>query len=72
MKICPFCHQDAVWRVQLKTASVHRFLMCFECDSVWLEGQTVSDQAGTTFDKHMQSLGRMPDWKDLEKVEMIE
>jgi hypothetical protein len=45
--------------------------MCFECDSVWLEAQPVSDQAGTTFDKHMRSLERTPDWKDIEKIEMI-
>lgn len=47
--------------------------MCFECDSVWLEDQPVSDQAGATFDEHMQSLGRLPDWKGIEKrAEFIE
>lgn len=71
MKLCPFCQQDAVWHARLKSAPQHRFLMCVECDSVWLEGQPVSDQAGTTFDKHMQTLGRTPDWNDIEKVEML-
>ncbi len=46
--------------------------MCFECDSVWLESQLISDKAGTTFDKHMQSLGRTPNWEDIKKIEMIE
>jgi len=72
MKICPFCEQDAVWRVRLKTKPQHRFLMCFECDAVWLEDQPVSDHVGTTFDKHMQSLGCEPDWQDIEKIEMID
>jgi predicted metal-binding protein len=72
MKFCPFCQQGAVWRVQLKTMRKHRFFMCFECDSVWLESQLISDKAGTTFDKHMQSLGRTPNWEDIKKIEMIE
>lgn len=72
MKLCPFCQQDVVWRVRLKTMPEHCFLMCFECDSVWLENQLVSDQAGTTFDKYMQSIGCAPDWKDIEKLEMVE
>lgn len=72
MKICPFCHQDAVWHVRLKSEPKHSFLMCFECDSVWLEGQTVSDQAGTTFDRYMESLGRNADWSDIEKEKPVE
>ena len=72
MTLCPFCQQDAVWHVRLKTMPKHHFLMCFECDSVWLENQPLSDQAGTTFDKHIQALERIPDWKDIEKLEMIE
>jgi len=72
MKLCPFCEQDAVWLVRLKSSPEHRFTMCFECDSVWLEDQVVSDQAGTTFDKYTRELGREPDWKDIEKLQMIE
>ena len=72
MKLCPFCEQDAVWRVRLKTVPLHRFLMCFDCEAVWLESQPVSDQAETTFDKHMQSLGCKSDRKNIEKLEMIE
>ncbi|KMT54817.1 hypothetical protein ACR52_15195 [Pseudomonas fildesensis] len=72
MKLCPFCLQDVVWRVRLKTMPEHRFLMCFECDSVWLEDQPVSDLVGTVFDRHMQSLGLAPDWKDIEKLDSLE
>lgn len=46
--------------------------MCFECDSVWLGEQHVSDQVGTTFDKYMRSLGKVGDWKILEKIAVIE
>ena len=45
--------------------------MCFECDSVWLEDQPVSDLLGTVFDKHMQSLGVVPDWKNVEKLKLL-
>ncbi|SDT36249.1 hypothetical protein SAMN05216598_5260 [Pseudomonas asplenii] len=71
MKLCPFCLQDVVWRVQLKTMPEYHFLMCFECDSVWLEDQPVSDLAGTVFEKYMQSLGLAPGWKDIEKLEPL-
>ena len=69
MKICPYCEQDFVWGVRLKNLPEHRFSMCFECDAVWLENQAVSDQAGTNFPAHMESLGLEPDWKDIEKLE---
>ncbi len=46
--------------------------MCFECDSVWLVDQPISDKAATPFDKHMAALGRIPNWKDIEKIELIE
>jgi Zn-finger nucleic acid-binding protein len=72
MKICPYCHQDAVWHVQLKTVPAHHFSMCFECDSVWLAGQPVSDQTGTTFDQYMHLLGHVPNWKEIEKIKMVD
>jgi Zn-finger nucleic acid-binding protein len=71
MKLCPFCQQDAVWLVRLKSSPEHQFKMCFECDSVWTDNQVVSDQAGTTFDKYMQAMGRTPNWKDIEKITTI-
>lgn len=71
MRICPFCQQDVVWRVRLRTIPEHRFAMCFECDSVWLDGQPVSDQAGTIFEFHAKSLARVPDWNDIERIEMV-
>lgn len=69
MTICPFCEQDVVRRVRLKSDQRVHFSMCFECDSVWLEGQAISDQAGTTFDKHMRSFSRVPDWEDIERID---
>ena len=72
MKLCPFCQQDAIWRVRFKSSPKQSFAMCFECDSVWYDKQPISDQIGTTFDKYMHTLGMVADWKDLEKIEMIE
>jgi hypothetical protein len=45
--------------------------MCFECDSVWDGLETVCDQTGTTFEEHMQSIGRQPDWNEVERLEMV-
>lgn len=70
MRICPFCHQDVVWLVRLRSALQHRFLMCFECDAVWQEDQEISDVAGTNFDHYMLGLGQAPVWDDVERVEV--
>ena len=72
MKLCPFCHQDDVWYARLKSSPNLRFKICFECDSVWSENQTVSDREGSTFEKYMRGLDRVPDWKDIEKLQMVE
>jgi len=71
MKLCPYCQQDAIWRVRLKVKPELCFSLCFECDSVWLLDQPISDQVGTTFEKYMQALGRTADWKDIEKLEVM-
>jgi hypothetical protein len=72
MKLCPFCQQDAIWLVRLKSSPEQSFALCFECDSVWHGEQPISDQVGTTFDQYMRSLGKVADWKDAEKIEMVE
>lgn len=71
MTLCPFCDQDAVWHCRLTSSPDCRFSMCFECDAVWLVDQEISDQHGTTFDQYMESLGRVPDWKDVERLEVV-
>ncbi len=71
MIICPFCEQGAVWSVRLTSTPECEFLMCFECDSVWQHEQSVSTEAGTTFHQYMEGLGRVPDWKDIEKIECL-
>lgn len=72
MKLCPYCQQDVVWRVRLKTSQEWQFSMCFECDSLWLDDQPVLNQVGTTFDKYAESLGLVPDWGRLEKLGVVE
>jgi hypothetical protein len=68
MKICPYCHQDCVWFVRLRSVPEIRFKMCFECDSVWMQEQPVSDGAGSRFDTFMIQLGRPVDWKDVDRI----
>ena len=72
IQICPYCQEDAVWSVRLKSAPEHRFSKCFECDSVWMQDKEITDQAGTRFDVLMANLGRTPDWSDLERIEQME
>jgi transposase-like protein len=69
MKLCPYCQQDAIWRVSLISQSELRFLMCFECDSVWTEDQIISDQSGTNFRDYMLACNMLPDWSDIKKIE---
>jgi Zn-finger nucleic acid-binding protein len=71
MKICPYCQQDAVWRVNLISKPEHIFFMCFECDSVWLDNQIISDKTGTNFRDFMQLCELVPDWNDIKKIEMV-
>ena len=72
MKICPYCDQDAVWQVGLNTCPECTFSMCFECDSVWAQGEAVSDETGTNFEDFMSSMGRVADWSIVEKITMVE
>jgi len=46
--------------------------MCFKCDSVWVDGQAVSNHAGTTFDKHMHSFGVEANWEDIKRIHKVE
>ena len=71
MKIRPYCGQDYVWNVRLETAPEFAFRMCFECDSVWREGEDVSDQQGANFEQYMTDLSLSADWKRLEKVSPV-
>lgn len=70
--LCPYCQEDGVWRVALRSDSSIKFRMCFECDSVWTDEQELSDKAGSRFDLHMQKLNRPVDWKDIEKLGVCE
>ncbi|NLR74260.1 CPCC family cysteine-rich protein [Leeia aquatica] len=69
--LCPYCEQDAIWRVRLKAHPEYSFLMCFECDAVWDSHQPVSSESGSTFPVYMQSLGLIPDW-NVERLETVD
>lgn len=70
--ICPYCEQDVVWRVRLASAPHYRFAMCFECDSVWLDNEVISDETGTNFEKYMNDIGHPINWEEVEKLAKIE
>lgn len=72
MKICPYCEQDAVWEVGLHTSANFKFAMCFECDSLWPQGEAISDETGTNFEDFMTSIGQPADWNKVERIAMIE
>jgi hypothetical protein len=62
--ICPFCHEDRVWRVALtdedEDGYPHAF--CFECDTFWENGEAINDKTGRTFKFYMQERGRTMDY----------
>ena len=70
--MCPYCQQDAVWKVKMRSTPTIVFTMCYECDAVWLDGAPITNKAGMTFDKYLKSLGRIPNWQDIQKVQVIE
>ena len=72
MKICPYCEQDAVWEVALHTSANFRFSMCFECDSVWPQGEIISDETGTNFKDFMNSIDHPVDWSKVERIAMAD
>jgi hypothetical protein len=72
MRLCPYCEQDAVWKVELVSDPACQFSMCFECDSVWRPDQPVSELQGSTFSTYMELLDRTPDWSNIRKLEMVE
>ncbi|MBB4888407.1 hypothetical protein WEB32_27345 [Streptomyces netropsis] len=43
--------------------------VCEECDTVWLEGQSVSMDAYTDLDPYMSGIGKEPLWSNLEPLE---
>ena len=70
--ICPYCEQDFIWRVRLSSVPHIRFALCPECDSVWQDNEVISDQGGTNFEQYMSDIRRPLDWKDVEKLALIE
>lgn len=72
MRVCPYCEQDAVWEVRLHTSVNFTFSMCFECDSVWPQGEVVSDETGTNFEDFMNSIGQPVDWSKVERIAKVD
>ncbi len=69
MKICPYCEQDAIWRVSLKSKQGFFFKMCFECDAVWGASQVISESCGSNFEKLMGEIEQPIDWGNVNKLE---
>ncbi len=67
---CPYCHQDDVWEIELRSTK-RRAVMCFECDTVWEIVADVKDGKGVRFEDFMSNIGLVADWKLAEKVRQI-
>ena len=65
MKICPYCEQEYVRKVSLKSAPYIRFSMCMECDSVWTDNENISSDSGSVFEKYMKEIGQNVDWNNI-------
>jgi hypothetical protein len=70
MVVCPYCQQDYVWEVNIRDLPGPSY-MCFECDTVWLVVQDLSDQKGRSFEDFMKHRGRTPDWEAITKIKRI-
>jgi Zn-finger nucleic acid-binding protein len=70
MKICPYCQQDSVWRVSLKSKQNFFFKMCFECDAVWELSEAISESSGSNFEKLMGKIEQPIDWGNINKLEL--
>jgi transcription elongation factor Elf1 len=72
MKICPYCEQDSVWKVILKTNQKFAFKMCFECDSVWRTNDLISDSTGSNFEALMNETNQPIDWTNIDRLGLAE
>ncbi|MDG6095789.1 hypothetical protein LOC54_12010 [Acetobacter sp. AN02] len=67
--ICPYCQQDRVWRIRLQGESEEGYphAFCFECDTLWENGDIINDLTGINYEDYMESKGGKADWKLIQK-----
>ncbi|SFI00349.1 hypothetical protein SAMN05421753_104297 [Planctomicrobium piriforme] len=72
MRTCPCCKKYGdVWEVELQSLDNHKFVMCFECDTIWDSIANVPDQHVSDFEAFMNEQGKDPDWTLIKKVQRV-
>lgn len=65
---CPYCMQGSILKAKVKANDLVVFI-CDECDTVWKESDTISDQSGKCFYLLANELSIEPLWDELEILE---
>lgn len=70
--ICPYCHEDRVWRVALADEPGDGFphAFCFECDTFWEDGDVIDNVTGRTFKFYMHERGKVMDYSLIKQGEV--
>ena len=61
---CPYCMQGSIVKVKVRSDSSTVFI-CDECDTIWKEFESISDQTGKSFDQFANELSIKPLWDEL-------
>ncbi|MCR1870473.1 hypothetical protein [Longicatena caecimuris] len=63
--VCPYCEQGNVVQVKIKRTG-KKIYICDECDTIWLNGETISHFNGTGFEEYAKANGFQSIWTELE------
>ena len=61
---CPYCMQGSILKAKVKANNLAVFI-CDECDTVWKESDTISNQSGKSFYLFANELSIVSLWDEL-------
>jgi hypothetical protein len=64
---CPHCGQDWLRHYRLKDGS-ESFWLCPECESLWTEGQSLTEDTENYLSDHLPQFSRANVWDALEQI----
>ena len=69
--LCPYCEEDILWQIMLDHSDGEVYFMCFECDTIWMQADTVMFGTGTNYELFMKRHGKEPDWSIINKIKPL-
>jgi hypothetical protein len=64
---CPYCGQDWLYWYRVK-GEAETFLLCKECESVWLREQPVTEDAELNLSTHLPRFSAEDVWDQIEQL----